>query len=290
MLTHFGRFYGHISDIWWHISHLCCLILQHRLQLLHHKFTDGTPSRFTDMHHRLDHNKASITSRYKCTELNTTSIFYWWVSSQVPIMSYPGRFFIRRLHLSGRNKLESRDGLESRYCLGSKYGLDGRFGLGSMQFQHGNRFLHSRAEASKDTDVLGLLRTEACKYVKINRSTKVFTLHAVSIKHPNLNTIPQPYHPCNIHVSIKKKKRLHNRNSNTNPHWQTILTCAALTGTSSKIKDGAFLDDGSHVKVSKGQCGWWKTTSQHPGMFYIWQHCMLIGCEETTGSKCGSLL
>lgn len=87
------------------------------------------------------------------------------VSSRVPTMSYLGRFVSGRLHLGGRDELESRYRRESRYS------------LGSLQLQHGSGLLHSSAEASVDTDILGFLRTETHNYVRIHSQRSTKTCH-----------------------------------------------------------------------------------------------------------------
>lgn len=77
------------------------------------------------------------------------------VISRGPTMTYLSRLVCCRLHLGGREKLESR------YRLGSRHGL------GRLQLHHGDGILHSGTEASKDTDLLGLLRTETDNYFRI---------------------------------------------------------------------------------------------------------------------------
>ena len=90
----------------------------------------------------------AIKTDFKCYRLIR-------VISRGPTMTHLSRLVCCRLHLGGREKLESR------YRLGSRYGL------GRLQFHHGDGILHSRTEASKDADLLWLLRTETDHYLRI---------------------------------------------------------------------------------------------------------------------------
>ena len=47
-----------------HTSHLRFLILQHRLQLLHHKLTDGACWGLADTHHGLENKDANLMCMY----------------------------------------------------------------------------------------------------------------------------------------------------------------------------------------------------------------------------------
>lgn len=167
-------------------SYLCCLVLQHRLQLFHHKLTDGACWGVTDTYHALKHK--TLVSR-ECIIL----WHKWFIS--LPIAYEPQfvyyTYFSSSVHFYGREKLGSRDNFGSRDS------------LSSLKLQHGNGLLHSGTETGHSADFLGLLRTEDnCLIQSHATNGEVFPGMPLAKKKKkcNLDAIPQHDQSCNMQM------------------------------------------------------------------------------------------